>query len=269
MAICYFKGEYIDEAAASLSIHLLGAQRGFGIFDFLRSRDRKPTFLNDHIERFNRSQKFLNLSQEIPTDEILEAVSQLQKRNGHSHSSFKLMLFGDGDESQNVLDPFFYIVNAPLAPDLASKESNLISFEYLREYPKIKSVNYITSNVLHNKKKEAKAVDVLYQKDGVITETSRSNVFIIRDDILFTPDKNMLEGITRKHVLKVAAVVMKTELKQLSIADVLSADEVFITSTLKEIMPIVNLDGSSVGNGEKGSWTEKLQGLFTEYLAVN
>ena len=269
MAVCYFKGEYIDEVDASLSIHSIGAQRGFGVFDFLRFRDRKPTFLSDHLDRFNRSQKFLNLSHEIADDEIIAAVSELQKRNDYSHSSFKLILFGDGAESQNVLDPLFYIVNAPLAPDLASKESNLISFEYLREYPEIKSVNYMTSNMVHQRKKEADAVDVLYHKDGLITEASRSNIFIIRDHVLLTPDRNMLEGITRKHVLKVAAEVMKTELTKLSMADVLSADEVFITGTLKEVMPIVKLDGSSVGGGKKGPWTEKLQGLFTEYLKVN
>lgn len=265
MAYCYFDGALLEESEVSISIHNLGLQRGFGIFDLFRGRNGRPTFMEDHLDRFDRSQHFLGLSQVISKEEIRDAVLGLQEWNGFQDSTFRLMLLGDGDESADVLKPLFYITNRDYAV-VNPISSNVITYEYVREYPEIKTINYLTSNYLHRQKRKAGAADVLYHKGGLVSEASRSNVFMVKDGVLITPKSHILEGITRKHILKAAPGILPVQIEDVSLADLLSADEVFITSTLKEIMPIVKIDTKKIGAGRIGTYTRQLQEAFLELL---
>lgn len=263
---CYFNGAYLKESEAAISIHTLGVQRGFGIFDFLRGRNGNPTFLDDHLDRFDRSQAFLGLSHLIEKDEIRNIIHTLQEMNGFAESTFKLMLLGDGDESEPILRPLFYIANTDISARQNPPSANVILHEYLREYPLIKSVNYLTSNHLHRAKAEAKAVDVIYHKDGTVSEASRSNVFVVKDGELLTPSENILMGVTRKNVLSLAKSMMTVSEQGVSVDMLKSADEVFITSTLKEVLPIVSIDGNKVGEGRIGAYTKQIQQAFSDLL---
>ncbi|MEM7297028.1 MAG: aminotransferase class IV [Bacteroidota bacterium] len=266
MAYCYFDGALIEESKASISIHNLGVQRGFGIFDFFRGRNGKPTFMEDHLDRFDRSQKFLGLGKLISKDEIREAVEGLQQWNAYQESSFKLMLLGDGSESESELKPLFYITNTDISNHSLPKMSSVILHEHLREMPEIKSINYLTGNALHREKMRKGAIDIVYHSKRQMSEASRSNIFIVRDGVLFTPSINILEGITRKQILKFGSDILPTEEGMISLDQFVSADEIFISSTLKEIMPIVKVDDKKIGNGQVGPFTKKLQERFIEML---
>lgn len=267
MAYCYFDGALIEESKASISIHNLGLQRGFGIFDLFRARNGKPTFMEDHLDRFDRSQQFLGLSKLIAKDEIREAVEGLQQWNGYQESTFKLMLLGDGDEADSELKPLFYITNADISSHSLPQMSSVILHEHLREMPEIKSVNYLTGNALHKKKMKTGAIDIVYHSKRQMSEASRSNIFIVRDGVLFTPSTNILEGITRKQILSFGSDILPTEEGVISLDQFVSADEIFISSTMKEIMPIVKVDDKKIGNGQVGFFTKKLQERFIELLS--
>lgn len=266
MAYCYYNGEVVDESKASISIHNLGLQRGFGIFDLFRGRNQEPTFIEDHLDRFHRSQAFLGLDRLIDKDEIREAVSQLQKVNGFQDSTFRLMLLADGSESEAVLKSLFYITNSDISNHQNPETGKVILHNYLREYPTIKSINYLTSNYLHRAKKKANAIDVIYHDNGIISEASRSNVFIVKDGVLLTPSENILEGITRKNILTFAENILPVSVQPVSLEALSQADEVFISSTLKEVMPIVEIDGSKVGEGVFGNYTKQIQQGFLDLL---
>ncbi|MEQ9404629.1 MAG: aminotransferase class IV [Cyclobacteriaceae bacterium] len=266
MAFCYINGEFLEEENAHIPIHTLGIQRGFGIFDFFRSRNAIPTFIDDYLERFDRSQKFLNLNRNIEKEEVLEAIAELEKRNRFGNSAFKLMLLGDGKDTDELLHPFFYIVNIPESTEPQPESGILLSREYIREYPEIKTVNYLTSYHLHERKRKTGAVDVLYYKNNIISETSRSNVFMIKDGILLTPEHNILHGINRKHILKMNEQPLKIRICDISLDELLAADEVFISSTLKQIMPIVRIEDHQIGNGKPGEQTLKLRQHYHDYL---
>ena len=263
---CYFNGVYLKELEASIPIHTLGVQRGFGIFDLFRGRNGNPVFLEDHLDRFDRSQAFLGLDQLIAKNEIRNAIHTLQEMNGFKESTFKLMLLGDGDESEPMLKPLFYIINSDVSSLRNPPSANVILYEYLREYPSIKSVNYLTSTHLHRKKVEARAIDVVYHSDGAVSEASRSNVFMVKDGELFTPSENILLGVTRKNVLSFAKSITQVSVQDISVDMLKSADEVFITSTLKEVLPIVSIDGTKVGEGRIGAYTNKIQQAFSDLL---
>lgn len=263
---CYYNGQFIDESKASISIHNLGLQRGFGIFDLFRARNSTPTFFEDHLERFNRSQGFLDLDIHISKDEMREAVDILQEKNGFNASTFRLMLLGDGEDSDEILKPLFYILNVDMKGFTNPPTANLILHEHLREYPSIKSINYMTSYHLHRARNQAKAIDVLYHNNGVLTEASRSNVFVVIDGVLFTPADNILLGITRKNVLTIANSVMPVKVQDVTLEMLANADEVFITSTIKEVLPIVEIDQKGVGGGQIGAYTKQIQEAFADLL---
>lgn len=266
MPYCYFNGELIDESKASISIHSVGVQRGFGIFDLFRGRNGKPVFMEDHLDRFDRSQQFLGLDHLITKEEIRQAVADLQLKNGFLESSFKLMLLGDGSEADYALKPFFYITNSDLSNHTNPETASIILHEYLREYPEIKSINYLTSNYLHRKRMKANAVDVIYHKKGLISEASRSNVFVVVDGAMITPKHNILAGITRKNILEMADNIAPIHVQNLTVDDFKSANEIFITSTLKEVLPIAEVDGVKIGDGRVGPITRKIKERFTNHL---
>lgn len=267
MAYTYFNGQLIEESKASISIHNLGLQRGFGIFDLFRGRNGRPVFLEDHLERFDRSQAFLGLERSIAKDEIRQAVADLQRLNGFNESTFRLMLLGDGKESDPVLKSLFYVTNSDISSLRNPETASVILHEYVREYPEIKSINYLTSNRLHRKKMAAGAIDVIYHSNGLVSEASRSNVFIVRDGHLSTPQSSILHGITRKQLLAFAEEIAPTKVEDFSVEDLLSADEVFICSTLKEVLSITTVDGQKIGDGRTGSFTRKIQKRFLELVA--
>lgn len=266
MAYCYFNGEIIKEEKASITIQTIGVQRGFGIFDLFRVRAGKPTFMEDHLTRFDRSQRFLNLNRTIEKNEIRQAVFDLLKKNGFKESTFKLMLLGDGAETDPVLKPLFYIIHTDISNHKNPKSAGVILHEYVREYPEIKTINYLTSCHLHQKKMASSAIDVIYHDGKKISEASRSNVFMIKDEVLFTPRSYILHGITRKHILNLCSDLMDVKVADVTKEDLLSANEVFICSTLKEILPIVKVDGLNIKNSQIGTYTKKIQATFADYL---
>ncbi|GAB4228896.1 MAG: hypothetical protein Tsb0034_00290 [Ekhidna sp.] len=222
--------------------------------------------MEDHLERFERGQTFLGFGRKISKDEIKEAIAGLQEWNGFESSTFRLMLIADGNESGQLLDSLFYITNTDIANHETPPMASLITHEYLREYPEIKSINYLTSNLLHSKKAKANAIDVLYHRNGQVSEASRSNVFMVKDGVLITPSRNILHGITRKNVLKFSSDLMETQVRDVSLKEVMNADEVFLTSTLKEVLPIVQIDKKKIGSGQIGRYTLKIQRRFLDHL---
>ena len=266
MAYCYFNGSIVDESQASISIHNLGLQRGFGIFDLFRGRGGRPTFMEDHLARFYKSQSFLDLDINIEKEEIRVAVGELQEANNFDESTFRLMLLADGNESEEVLKPLFYITNSDISSHNNPSTANVILHEYLREYPSIKSINYLTSNHLHRAKKKAHAIDVVYHSNGIISEASRSNIFLVKDGVLLTPQTNILLGVTRKNILSFAEEILPVSVQDVSVRMLFEAEEVFISSTLKEVMPIVTIDGRKVGEGQAGTYTLKIQQAFIDLL---
>ncbi|MEQ9467262.1 MAG: aminotransferase class IV [Ekhidna sp.] len=266
MPYCYFDGALLEESKAHISIHNLGLQRGFGIFDLFRGRSGKPVFMEDHLDRFDRSQAFLGLDRIISKEEIRDAVNGLQEWNGFRESAYRLMLLGDGSEAEARLKPLFYITQTDLSLHTNPDSAGVILYEYVREYPTIKSINYLTSNHLHRRKMEASAVDVIYHSNGLISEASRSNVFIVKDGAVKTPGENILEGITRKHVLSFCGEIAPCEVGDVTLDEFLEADEIFISSTLKEILPIVSVDRNRVGDGRTGAITDQIRERFLDYL---
>ena len=151
---------------------------------------------------------------------------------------------------------------------------NLMSYSHRRDLPEIKTTNYSLPILLRHQLKKVKAHDVIYHQDKIISESSRANFFMINQQgELVNPKKDILKGITRKKVLSLVKDQLTVKEKTISLTDVFSAKEAFLTSTTKSILPVTRIDGNPIGTGQPGSITKsiikKFDFLKKEYVSKN
>ena len=260
----YFNGQILTSEQTKIHVSDLAFLRGYGIFDFLRVINNKPIFIEDHLDRFENSAKLMGLPIAENRERLKEIVSELIKLNPHEILGVKLILTGgyseDGfnpSEKSNLLvtaKPFTF--NNPL---LGVK---LMSYEYRREIPEVKTLSYVIPIKMLPKLKEMHADDFLYFYNGLISESSRSNVFIVKNQKVITAKTGVLPGITRKYVIKACKGNFEVEERDVSLTEMLYADEVFITTSNQRIVSVTQIDNQIFNGGQIGTVTKKLQELF-------
>ena len=263
----FINGDWVEAEKASLHVSDLSVQRGYAVFDFFRSINGQPLFLDDHLARLQHSYSALRLAIPYSTEQLKNIVTELLQRNQLQTSGIRITVTGGyAADTYTISTPNVIITQSSLTMDESFDENkgiHLITEEYVRELPTVKSINYLMGVYLQKKVKDAGADDVLYVKDGFISELPRSNVFIVsQNNELFTPDRNVLFGITRKHILELAKTFLTVHEQPVSLQDVLSAKEVFVSSTTKRLLPVFSVNGKTIGNGKSGPVTKQLSGLF-------
>jgi D-alanine transaminase/branched-chain amino acid aminotransferase len=208
--LAFVNEHFIEESEASIGVGDLAIQRGYGIFDFFRTKNDIPLFLDDYIDRFYRSASLLRLSPLQSREELRHIIDELIRRNDVGESGIRMILTGGySPDSFEPTSPNLIIIQQPLQmPDENKFEKGLklVLHEYMRDAPDAKSINYLVGILARKKVVDKKADDVLYHKDGLVLELPRSNVFIVtKDETIVTPATNVLHGITRKYVLEIGA----------------------------------------------------------------
>jgi D-alanine transaminase/branched-chain amino acid aminotransferase len=133
------------------------------------------------------------------------------------------------------------------------KGVKIITHEYVRDIPHVKTINYTMGIWLQSKVKEQQAYDVLYHMNGQVSEFPRCNLFIVlHDGTVITPAERVLHGITRKNILSLSNKEVIVQEGKVTVTDVLNAREVFLTSTTKRIVPIIQVDDKVIGRGKPG-----------------
>ena len=267
--LAFINNEYIQEEQASLGITDLSIQRGYGVFDFFRAANNIPLFINDHLDRFFHSAAMLRLQVPHTREDIKHIIAEMMEMNKIADSSFRLVLTGGYSQDYfELLSPNFIILQQPV--HLAGKEDfdkgiKIMLYEHLREFPQVKSINYLVGVYLQHEVKQRKADEVLYYKHNCILEFPRSNVFIVtKEGKVVTPAENVLKGITRMKVLEIAREKYIVEERAVTVDELKNAAEVFLTSTTKRIIPVIEIDRKLVNNGKPGDITSALYRSFLE-----
>lgn len=265
--IAFINNKFIEEEKASLGLTDLSIQRGYGVFDFFRASNYVPLFLNNHLDRFYQSAGILRLQPPKSREEIKNIISEMNTQNKMPESSFRLVLTGGySPDYYELSSPNFIIIQQPV--QMSGKEkfdqgSKIILYEYLRDLPQAKSINYLMGVYLQHELQQQKADDVLYYKDGNVLEFPRSNVFAVtKDGTVVTPADNVLHGITRMKVLELAREKYAVEERTVTVDELKNASEVFLTNTTKRLQPVLSIDGKTVGNGKPGEITTSLYKSF-------
>ncbi|MSR71503.1 MAG: amino acid aminotransferase [Candidatus Taylorbacteria bacterium] len=268
---CFLNDKIIPLDEAKVSVEDIGLLRGYGIYEGITTFNNKLFRLEDHLERFEKSAKALGLKIPYSREKIAEILNELVKKHGFSRTNLRIILTGgvaEGGIYYNEATPTFYVLAEEwksLPTELYEQGASLITHEYLRTLPEMKTVNYIIAVSLQQERKKKNAIEILFTSESKALEAATSNFFMIKDNVLITPKDNVLYGITRKVVLELARDSFVIEEREVSLKELADADEVFITASYKNIVPIVEIDGKKVSNGKVGGGTQKIMKLFNDY----
>ena len=264
----YVDGNWVHPDHANISIHDMAVLRGYSVFEALRTYDRRPFHLNEHLERLYHSAAMIDL--EIPHGraEIAGVVQEIIARNAYRHAAVRMLVTG-GESEDGVTaagPPKLIVMIGPLGErDLArfAQGYALITTRLQREVPEAKTSNYTSAVRALKEAERCGADDALFVNEQEhVQEATRSNFFIFRGDTLVTPRAEVLLGITRTVVLDLARGRFPIEERAILLEELAQADEAFVTSSSKEIVPVVRIDDHVIGDGKPGSRTTELEQRF-------
>lgn len=260
--IAFINGEFIEERNATLHISDLSIQRGYGVFDYCRANHNAPVHLDHHLDRFAESARIMHLPLPFSKTELKTIIDDLLLKNNITQSGIRLLLTGGySPDSYEIIKPNLIILQHPLVirTSIVTEGIKVITQEYVREFPSAKTINYSMGIWLQQKIKQHNAVDVLYHQQGEVSEFPRANFFIVtKDDVVVTPKKNILQGITRKKILELASKEFHVEEGVVTLNDIRTAKEAFMTSTTKRILPVVQVDNIIIGKSTSGPITTRI-----------
>ena len=281
----WFDGELIDwqDANTHLLTHTL--HYGLGVFEGVRaySTRKGPSIfrLDDHTDRLFKSAETVNMK--IPySKEVLNAAHQeVIKANNLKEAYIRPMCFygseGMGLRADNLK------VHAMVAawewpsymePEARTKGIKVKLSSFNRQVKNPVSNAKVNGNYVHSIVALNEALEngfdeaLMLDADGYVAEGSGENFFIVKEDVLYSPDlDSCLDGITRRTILELAEELgISYEIKKLTVEDVLEADESFFSGTAAEVVPINSLDGNTIGSGDRGPVTERLQSIYFDQV---
>ncbi len=241
--------------------------RGYGAFDFFSVINNLPFYLERHLDRFFNTMQLMRLSIPESRKKLTSIIHEVVQKNAVSDFHIKLFAYPkNAFDGEKTIGCNLFVLPVIVPPTKMFDISNgvkVITKDYQRFLPEAKSTNYLPVVYWYNEILSAGAVDVLYYSDGYVRESSRGNVFIYKDGRLSTPNEKMLKGITRSiamDALKANDISFFEE--PVSIDTLLNADEVFLTSTTKKILPVVKIDDCVIGDGKPGKYADILNVEF-------
>jgi branched-chain amino acid aminotransferase len=260
-------GELVPKEQAALGVTDLAIQRGYGLFDYFVVKKGQPIFFDDYLDRIEQSAKWLRLELPITREALREQVMLLIRANGEQEAGIKIILTGGySDDGYSPETCNLVILEMPPPSYPASKFEQgvkLMLYEYHRTFPSAKTINYLVGIYLLPQQRAAGAEDVLFHSEGHIYETTRANFFIVtNDNTIVTASEGILHGVTRKHLLEVARHHYAVEERRPTLAELHTAKEAFISSSTRLLMPVVQVDDITIGDGKPGPVTRHLLELM-------
>lgn len=270
---CYLNGAFLPVSEAKIGVYDLGLLRGFGIYEALTTFGRTPFRMRDHMERFRRSATSLQIEIPVSDAEIAEILARLIESNIPDGKEAVIRIVLTGGEAIEGLrhdpkSPTFYVLVEELAPlprEVYESGTSVTVFDFQRQFPESKTTNYIQAVMLQDERVRAGAIEILYTAHNHVLECATSNFFIVKDGALITAKDNILYGITRKVTLELARALMPVEERDVSVEEMYAADEAFLTSSFKDIVPVVKVGERVIGDGRVGLHTKKLIEAFHAY----
>eukprot|EP01119_Soliformovum_irregulare_P004221 TRINITY_DN15226_c0_g1_i1.p1 TRINITY_DN15226_c0_g1~~TRINITY_DN15226_c0_g1_i1.p1 ORF type:complete len:280 (-),score=93.42 TRINITY_DN15226_c0_g1_i1:40-879(-) len=266
--IHYLDGKWVREEDCKISVFDITVLRGFGVFDFLRTYNKKPFLLDEHLDRLFNSAKEVGLTIPLTRNEIADMVHEGIKRSSFDEIYVKIIV--TGGVSADAITPGkpsiigLFVKAGTYPPECKTDGISVSTVQYERNLPKAKSLNYMQAVISIAEAKKKGSNDVLYiSYDGEILEGTTVNFFAVKNGKLLTTDDGVLYGITRNFILKIAKEMgLEVVLTPLKMEQIKEFDEAFISSTTKEIFPVVRIDDQVIASGHPGPITTSLMNAF-------
>jgi len=283
----WFDGKLVDWRDAKIHVLTHSLHYGMAVFEGVRAyktpQGTSVFRLTEHTRRFFNSAKIFQMALPFSFEQILEAQKEVVRAN-KLESCYLRPIAWIGSEKLGVSarDNTIHVSisawpwGAYLGEDGITKGIRVKTSSFTRHHVNIslvraKASGYYINSILANQEVTANGYDeaLLLDTEGYVSEGAGENVFIVRNNTLYTPDlASCLDGITRDSVLKMARDLGYSVVeKRITRDEMYCADEAFFTGTAAEITPIRELDDRVIGEGSRGPVTEKLQSLFFDVVA--
>jgi branched-chain amino acid aminotransferase len=271
----YFNdGRYVPEDECLISVNDLVVLRGYGVFDFLVTYNGCPFHLEEHVMRLENSARHVRLKLNYSLDEIMEIVAQTVRRNPHHQESMIRIIHTGGISANGVTPEGNGILLVMVSPknhwpaEWYRDGAKVVTNRIERVLPDAKSTNYLSAVYAMEAAHAQGAIESIYvDRNQRVLEGTTSNIFFFKNGRLITGDQDILPGVTRKVVLELLQDRFELDLRDVQMEEIKAMDEVFITSSTKEVVPIVQVDRATVGSGRPGPLTRKVMEIFHGYTA--
>ncbi|BBB32365.1 branched-chain amino acid aminotransferase [Thermotomaculum hydrothermale] len=277
----YLDGKWVssrEEALVPVFDH--GLLYGDGIFEGIRAYNGLVFRLEDHIDRLYNSAKGISLEIPVSKKEMIDLVLESARRTGLDDCYIRLLVtrgVGDlGIDPRKCAKPSIYIIATGIAlypEDRYEKGLDVVVVSTRRVRPDMlnpmfKSLNYL-NNILGKIEANRMGADegIMLNAEGYVTECTADNIFAVKNGELYTPPvyHGILEGITRKVIMEIAREHdIPVHEQGMVVQSFLSADEVFLTGSGAELIPVVTIDGKPVNDGKPGQVFKQLREWFKE-----
>lgn len=269
----YIDGKFVPDEEAKISVLDLGLVRGYGVFDYLRTYQGRPFHLKDHLVRLKFSAEQIGIELPLLFEEIEVIINTLLIQNGYPESSIKILLTGGISSDQMLPQTAAHLMILvhplkPLIPIDYQKGIITTTTSLMRSLPTAKTLQYTPAIIALQKGRSYNAKEALYLNvNNEILEATTSNFFgFTQEGTLVTCGSDeILLGITREIVINLAKTHFPIEIRPISYKELPQIKECFITSSNKEILPVIQIDHHSIGSGQVGPFTQKLIHLFSAY----
>ena len=268
----------VDVDKACVSVTDSGFLYGVGLFETMRSHNGVVFALTDHLDRLFFSGRNLSINSPYDKKCITDAIYQVLRANKLTDARLRLTLTsGPMDETDQQRKSTLLITATRFRsyPAEYYKNGVLAVLCPYRQNPNEptcghKTTSYFSRMIALNWAHQKRAAEALwFTTDNRLAEGCVSNVFLVKDSILYTPaiETPVLAGVARKTVCQIALKnSVKLIEKGLSIDDVLGADEIFLTNVIMQVMPITRVEKHAVGDGKVGPTVKRLQRSFDEFV---
>lgn len=257
---------------ASVPLFDLGVVRGYGVFDYLRTYNRVPFHLHKHLSRFIASAKSIGLFVPKTISEIEVLITDMIAKVQATELSIKLIVTGGISEDQLTFNnvPTLAIAVYPFSPLVTEIEYlrgfSLMTTKHQRILPESKTLVYLPAILALQEAKKLGFDDALYMNsNNHLLESTTSNFFAFKGNKLYTPKQEILRGITREVIITIAKKHFQVCEDTISYTELDCIDEIFLTSSNKEIVPVVAIDKHQIGTGLPGEKTKFLMKEFAAY----
>jgi branched-subunit amino acid aminotransferase/4-amino-4-deoxychorismate lyase len=260
-------GEIVSDEKAVVSIQNIEFQYGFGVYENLRVRNKVVFFPEDHLARLLKSAEIIGLEHSFSEAKILNSIRSLVKKEKLESFNIKTLLLG-APEKENAelwvfsLNPFFP------KPVIYSQGVETIAVRADRSWPKAKTLSMLHSYLAYREAKRKNAYDaILVDSNGIAVEGTRTNLFGLRGKTIVSPPRErILDGVTRKYVLRVAEQNgFRYEEEEFTVPELLRMDSAFLTSTSAKIVPIQSVDEKKFEKPVSAALRELMKG-FDDFL---
>jgi branched-chain amino acid aminotransferase len=283
----WFDGKLVKWEEATVPVMSHALHYGTSVFEGIRAYPTKNNLyvfrLKEHMERLHRSASVYSLSVKYSAKELCDATIELLKRNSIKESLYirPLTFIGMHGIDLNITKDsptHTVIITFPFAKYFSGEGLKVCVSSWRRNHdsstpPMAKAAgNYLNSILaIQESKRNGYDESVLLDLEGNVSEASGENIFIIRNDMIYTPysANSVLEGITRNTAITIARDMgYEFAERPISRTELYMSDELFLTGTAAEIIAITNIDGHQIGNGREGPVTKSIREMYTKLVSA-